>query len=637
MAELVIEHLVPNRPCTKGTSVLYLIDPELSGVASPEAAEFNRTVVDAIGAHQHCAVLSNLNQIESAYNDLASAHGVGFYATTDSDAFDEPLAQFLRRAVDRGAAVVPIAIDPVHRRLPDPVAGHVVFAAYDWLEKRELPPESLASVARLYAWQLLAASRPTFASEDVHVFLSYARGSSEGLARHLAEALRPHGLVPIRDNESLRSGKQVRPEIEAALERSDVFVLLDTPDAHESEWMEWELWTAVKKGIPIVWIDWGAPERKVPTNHQPGSRPDVTVADSNVDVKSLARDVDDIARTKLLGTVPAAQRFIGRLHDWARRPGAGFADLDPQLGMYDVTYPAAPSPYRVPDHRHLVQVFARRPRTDDLEALSNWLGENPRGEGSRTAFDAAIMASTAPHERIESEDGFAVTDSASRYLDNIEAEELGESRTHPGLLVFGALPDQTAASDEVIRAARNVTAKWLRLGGNITFGGHPTITWHVIHGGAEALPSETSQRRIYLYQSAFWPEQPRIAEIKELADVTRVPDVPGDKAASLEHMRLRMIAESDAVAAVTIGGRTDEGGTHDPGVRREALLARAAGIPVFPLGATGGESALLANEQRMASADTERFNDASQAVSAELATTDDYTGATATIWRSVVG
>ena len=625
-------------------TMLYLIAPELSGIDAHEATGFIETVGDAIGEHQGYSMLANANQLRDSRASVTTGDGVAVFAANDLTQVNEAVASFLERASSNDAAIVPIAIDPAHRVLPEPICHLTLFSAYDWLHKRELPKANLAAVAPLYAWHLLAASRPTFANADMTVFLSYGRQATEDLASKIDSALGTRGNLTVRDNKSMHGGEVVRSAIDEALEKCDVLVLLDSDAAQDSEWVEWELLTAAARGIPIVWVDCGAPPRDPDRHFIPGPSADIYVDMANLDQEDLADQIDRLVRDKLLGAVPDAQGFIAQLDKWGDRAGAKITDVDTRRGIYVLTYPTGSAPYPTRERRHVVQVFARRPHPVDHESLVRWLRDKGYLIEDGRTFDAAIMASAAPGEQLRPEDEYCVNEPTGRYLENLKTE--GSTPTtkvtgQPGLLMFGALPNGPVATDQVVRAARNVTATWLRLGGEVVFGGHPTITWHVIHAAEEAVGRESSRERVHLYQSehwtkrpGYWTEQPRMDEIAELATVVVVPAVDNDEDLSLESMRQQMIQQTGAVAAVAIGGRTDENGTHSPGVIAEAAMARAATIPVFALGATGGATASLTAEN--ANDVSGELNDASHEDNSWLSITEDYSGAAVRIWSLTV-
>ena len=196
-------------------------------------------------------------------------------------------------------------------------------------------------------------------------------------------------------------------------------------------------------------------------------------------------------------------------------------------------------------------------------------------------------------------------------------------------------PSTSPEVDQLTHASRKVTEAWLRLGGRITFGGHPTITQHVLSDG-RATCIEAAHERIDLYQSDFWPRQPELDGFEIRATIVSEPAIEGDREVSLEVMRRRMIAESDDVAAMTIGGRSDKGGTLPQAFLPRPRWREPAGSLSSLSGRPVGESALLAAEGQFAS-ENERLNDESAEVNQLLATTDDYSDAAVMIWKSTVG
>jgi hypothetical protein len=97
-----------------------------------------------------------------------------------------------------------------------------------------------------------------------------------------------------------------------------------------------------------------------------------------------------------------------------------------------------------------------------------------------------------------------------------------------------------------------------------------------------------------------------------------------------------MIGEGHATVAVVIGGRTDEGGTYEPGIEEELRLAQMHGLPVYLLGAAGGQAALIAAREAAASVPWSALGNAFDGAGNEwLRQTEDYEAAARAIWRTV--
>ena len=123
--------------------------------------------------------------------------------------------------------------------------------------------------------------------------------------------------------------------------------------------------------------------------------------------------------------------------------------------------------------------------------------------------------------------------------------------------------------------------------GTIVFGGHPAIT-PLIALLLRGMPIET-RRRVVLYQSAFY-EKDFIDETNEFIDLRLVPARNGDKKASEEFMRKRMIESHKFDAAIFIGGME--------GIWDEYRLFQASHPDALclPIGSTGAAALELYSE-----------------------------------------
>jgi hypothetical protein len=82
-----------------------------------------------------------------------------------------------------------------------------------------------------------------------HVFISYAR-EDQTYARKLADALRARGFETWIDNR-IETGDRWWQTIDKAIRASAAFVVVMTPDAEKSDWVEKEIMLALEEGKPI--------------------------------------------------------------------------------------------------------------------------------------------------------------------------------------------------------------------------------------------------------------------------------------------------------------------------------------------------------------------------------------------------
>jgi hypothetical protein len=289
--------------------------------------------------------------------------------------------------------------------------------------------------------------------------------------------------------------------------------------------------------------------------------------------------------------------------------------------------------------RHIVQVFGRRPSVDDRRAFVDWLRERDfaPGDSERQRFDLAIMMSSVPGDGAH--DDVVAGYGGIGYIEGLaDPSSVTEPRraATPELLVFGAFPRHAGSAQEVRDAVHEIVTTWLTRGGRIRFGGHPTFTPLVELASQMEVPG-AERDRVTIVQSRHFLNVGGMQQASGLATV-EVTDDMGDRASSLSVLRHQLVGGSTAVAAVAVGGRTEEGGTHQPGIEEEVELARAHGIPVFLLASPGGHTAVLA--ERAAAGDpawSSLGNALSDGDNQWLATTDDYWRAAIRIWESATG
>lgn len=148
----------------------------------------------------------------------------------------------------------------------------------------------------------------------------------------------------------------------------------------------------------------------------------------------------------------------------------------------------------------------------------------------------------------------------------------------------------TADSHEIARAVKALLGAVFHEHGKIVFGGHPSISPVVLMMAREFGEKDG----VWIYQSELF--RPLVVQasldLKEegygiikfiKAEPGESPE-PGKCTASLKKMRESMIAETDPIAAVLIGG--------DSGLGEELVLFRRRypHRPVFPIGGPGGKA-----------------------------------------------
>jgi hypothetical protein len=577
--------------------VLYLIDPSFSDVPLAEAEAFLGATLPTLGSVPFSS-LSSLEQILAT--DPGPADGVVFFNPLFASAEVEVEA-LLDRGAKAGAVLLPIALREEWRRPPG-AAGE--FQSFDLVEQRrvrELGPGQIETLGSAFARQALSRLQPTYSRSRLRLFLCHRRADGEGLVAALGSWLeRLHEGLVFRDLIKVQAGEPAQELIEEALEGADVLVLFDTPKAHESWWVAHEVSQALGRNIPIVWVRIGREEGRLPLPFQPTGEPHIEVAAIDLGDPELGRLADlirekafELSREQVRVSIAA----LRALQQWAADNQATLETLDARRLIYELRRDASPRGYPLRPAIDIVQMFAHHPSDEDRDRLEAFLSENGMGPHEREcrSFDAALMLDpTATGVREVGE--WSVIEHPGRFLQTLSATTAAvDTAISPTLLLLGAFPAEEVSAQEVMQATHALATTWLRLGGSIVFGGHPTFTPLLIEAGRLIVPGE-ERRRITIYQSRWFASPAALQELEAL--ITVVPTAVGaDRDASLTVMRTAMCGVG-ADAVVAIGGRTEEGGTHTPGIDQEIDLARAAGSPAFLLGAPGGRGAELAAAAR---------------------------------------
>lgn len=577
---------------------IYVLQPELTS-APGTAAPF----LEAACLELEMGVLCLINNDTAAYRaDVRYGDGVIFANPEPNRPISGAAQDLLERAEGVGAVVLPVAMSAETRTPPAAVATNQSHDVIDAARRRDLDPDAVTPLAQEFARIALARVSPTLGVDQIRLFLCHRRADGEDLVAAVDKELSKRHSKFFRDLVDIQSGEPAQEKIDDALSTADVLVFFDTPDAGQSAWVALELATALGRGIPVLWIRVGTEgPTRAPLPVQPGGSPLLTPADVPGDLTDRAalghladrilQEADVLNRVSLR----TACETFAEISAHCRSEGRTMDTLDARQQIYAITEPAEPGAYPRRQTVHVVQVFARHPTADDQQRLTAWLVDNGYGphEAKCRAFDAAVLLDPLPGARLGFSE-FGISESAGDYLGRLRQVAPRRDQHHDGtLLLLGAFPSAVGSHQAVIEAVRAVSRTWLEVGGSIVCGGHPTfvplLTEAVRNVGA-------TREQLQVYWSRYYATSEAIDALLTQATVEPIDAVDGDRAASLTAMRTVMMNHSDRAAVVAIGGRTSEMGTHTPGLDEEVRLARERHLPVYLVGAPGGQTAHLVQD-----------------------------------------
>lgn len=566
-----------------------------------------------------------------------AADGVAVFNPPRAQSPPDEVAGLLRRAAAAGSVLLPIAMGVESR---SPPGGAEAAQSFDVVEHARGRPAGLAlrPAAEAFAREALARLQPTCTKSRLRLFLTHRREDGEDPAAVLDERLSARHNSTFRDLIDIQIGEVAQGKIEEALDEADAVVFIDTPKAGESEWIARELAIALGRHIPIVWVRVGGDVGRQPLPVEPSLAPHCRVGDlvSVSDASTLADEILDVAFRLSQAHIREALETFRAIQDWASARGASVGTLDGRRLIYRVEFPRVESPYPRRAEVHVLQLFGRHATEEDLRELDTWLPElelHTHPPGCRP-YDALIILEPAPaplRTIVESR----VVEHGRRYVERLRCESPGSlAGNGPRLLLLGAFPTEPATHQDTIDAVYAIATDWLLRGGSVIMGGHPTFTPLVLEA-ARLTVGKLAQERLTIYQSRWFATD---AQLDSLSLGARVIPTEGreTREASLTLLRQLMLTKDNGDGVIVVGGRTDEGGTHTPGVEEEVRLALAAELPVFFIGSPGGQAAVLADKERAAAHPFSRLRNGLPLVTNnELATTGDFRWAAGAIFHAV--
>jgi hypothetical protein len=169
----------------------------------------------------------------------------------DKEDFPEPGSRFITQYQQRPqhAMLLPVAADPTVRKPPKAASG-IKALPYDDAAKGK----GGRLITRVGAMLGLRVQ-----GRDSKIFLSYRASDGKAIAEQLYEYLKELGHDPFLDEApegdgytKILPGNPVQSEIDERLKTSKLLLLIDTPDAPNSDWIKYEIDTADASLVPIL-------------------------------------------------------------------------------------------------------------------------------------------------------------------------------------------------------------------------------------------------------------------------------------------------------------------------------------------------------------------------------------------------
>jgi hypothetical protein len=181
---------------------------------------------------------------------------VALYLAAASSATDPDLQGQVRAALDAGVTILPVVDDLALYSGSVPVSLRPVNGIA-WTG-----PEPAKRIARLLLEEL------GIEDQQRRVFISHKREDGLGAAEQLHERLARERFLPFIDRFAIPYGERTQDAIADALEAYAFLLLIETPLAHDSDWVFDEVEYALSHAMGIMILSWPGNPTPVPGSHR---------------------------------------------------------------------------------------------------------------------------------------------------------------------------------------------------------------------------------------------------------------------------------------------------------------------------------------------------------------------------------
>jgi hypothetical protein len=580
---------------------VFIIHPALTVGDLPKANSFFSFCRDELENHIDVTTVRTDEAVNAVR--ITKDDGIVVFNRADQN-YPDAVLSLLSDALKILAEIFPVSCEPQMRFPAKVVTTCQSFDVVEQLRHRKLTEANIATVAVAFARTIVCRLQPTLSKEQIRLFISHRRFDGEEIAAIFYDQLKIRAEEVFRDLIDIRVGEDAQEVIQANLHQSDAIIFLDTPKAGKSEWIAIELQQALSMSLPIVWIKFGTDENRIALKVKPAQEP-------HFRLPLLPKESAEIAPTFIDEVIYMAFRIsrqeankvfchIRTLKKLIETNGGEIFEEDRKNFLYRVRIARQGFRYAQRPLINLVQFYGRWPKTDDLtkfySCAANCGYESHLKHGP--AYDAALLLSPIPKQTLEGGTGdHLYVDSSEEYISELTKYVL-RSKIAPdkrGVIISGAFPDcEPEYQQHLTNAVYSFVQTILLRRGTVIFGGHPTFQPLVFEVAKQRRPQDF-KTAVRLYVSTYFVKRRDLSELRKHATTTATKSVKRDKDASLTIMRKAMIADSNAIALVAMGGKTSAE-RQKPGIDEEIKLAKQAGLPVFLIGAAGGRTAQIGAE-----------------------------------------
>lgn len=531
----------------------------------------------------------------------------------DTTQADENIS-FLQKAKKLNSQIWPVAFDKEHRDPIGIISEKQSYDVWEQLRCRNLDTSYIPQIALIFSRKIISRVFPVLYSEVGEIFLSHRRIDGEEIAAKIYDKIKIQAkdMNPFRDVVEVNVGENAQEEIDKVMINSEVFIFIHTDKSGESEWILKELYFALLKNIPILWINIdGATSSNL--RLKPSDKPHLFYNSKDFnDQNKLSKIVDEILQKSFELIMENSNDVIEYIDIFKKLFGTNLKIKDNENMIYEVMMERKGYSYPQRKIKQYFQLMGRTPTVKDIKNLK-------RLETDFNGDSIAILSKKVTNLSIQNN---IVVESLDDFYYNWNAYINGEERRKGmEIVISGAFPDCDEIYKQNLTDALIIFSKAiLRNGYILTFGAHPTFQELFFHI-AKMIGKEKGKNMLKMYISDYYLEDKRTQEEYYKKKCNMVATKKGmSEEASISLMRKRMIQRKEVKALICLGGKI-KNNKNEEGIREEIKLATECNIPVFIIGSVGGCSAKVAMEYKNT---WDMLNHASSEFNEELLRGIDY-------------
>lgn len=598
---------------------VFIIEPRMTMAEIKYANEFHDEVVRQLMQYGVACYLVNDNNIQRTKRELVKESLILVYNEHCINSVSNSNVQkFLEKALECNVQIWPIALDRDARTPMGIISNRQSYDVWEQLRCRDLNERYLITLAKIFSRKIIARVYPTCYCEKGEIFLSHRRIDGEEITAEIYDRIlvQAREATPFRDVLNVKAGDEAQSVIDEAMENSDVFVFIHTPESGKSDWILKELRFALLRNIPILWIQIDNADidsLRIKPSDSPHFK--YSIEDFSKAGKLIVI-VDEILEKSFELIMERSNQVLGYMDYIESMFGDSLSAIDEEKMIYHISMERKGYHYPQRNIEQYYQLYGRTPSKDDASKLKDEL-ENTKVDSVAILTNRVVSSSLREGVVFDSIHDFCYY--WDRYItgDKKRTEKME-------IVISGAFPD----SDEIFKQSLSdalvlFSKAIIRSGYDLTFGAHPTFQELFYEVVRETEPDDYKDR-LHMYISEWFLEKGSEQEKKYHQKYSLyVTDKKGDSLHSLSEMRKKMIQRESVKALVCLGGKIKEN-KEEEGIREEIELAREFNIPVFVVGSVGGCSSEVAMEYKKNGWD--KLNNASAKINQNFLEGIDYYG-----------